>query len=339
MFDKLSVEIFGESHSPNIGGTIKGLPIGYKIDVRELKRFLARRSSLEFFTTPRHDSDEFEISGLDCGLTSEEIKVVIQNENVKSSDYDKIKVVPRPSHADYPCFVKYGKIPSGGGRYSGRMTAPLTVLGGIAKQILKQKGIEVEAKVFSIGGIENTFSEEMENQNSLCEDILKRLKDAKEKGDSLGGIVECKVTGLPIGLGDCLFEGLEGKIAANVFAIPAVKGVEFGRGFKLADMTGSEANDAFKVAGGKVHITTNNMGGINGGMTNGNPVEFKAAFHPTPTIGISQDSVNLSTMQNEKLKAVGRHDVCFVTRAVVVVEAVAALAILDEILKESVWKN
>ena len=136
-----------------------------------------------------------------------------------------------------------------------------------------------------------------------------------------------------------MFEGLEGKIAANVFAIPAVKGVEFGRGFKLADMTGSEANDAFKAVDGKVHITTNNMGGINGGMTNGNPVEFKAAFHPTPTIGISQDSVNLSTMQNEKLKAVGRHDVCFVTRAVVVVEAVAALAILDEILKENVWKN
>ena len=339
MFDKLSVEIFGESHSPNIGGTIKGLPAGYKVDVQELKRFLARRSSCEFFTTPRHDSDEFEINGLDCGSTSEEIKVVIQNKNVKSSDYDKIKVVPRPSHADYPCYVKYGKIPSGGGRYSGRMTAPLTVLGGIAKQILKQRGIEVEAKVFSIGGIENTFSAEKANQNLLCEEILKKLEDVKKMGDSLGGIVECKVTGLPIGIGDYLFEGLEGKIAANVFAIPAVKGVEFGRGFELAKMTGSEANDALRVIGSKVEIVTNNMGGINGGMTNGNPVEFKAAFHPTPTIGISQDSVNLITMQNEKTEAVGRHDVCFVTRAVVVVEAVAALAILDEILKENVWKN
>ncbi len=339
MFDKLSVEIFGESHSPNIGGTIKGLPAGYKVDVQELKRFLARRSSCEFFTTPRHDSDEFEINGLDCGSTSEEIKVVIQNKNVKSSDYDKIKVVPRPSHADYPCYVKYGKIPSGGGRYSGRMTAPLTVLGGIAKQILKQRGIEVEAKVFSIGGIENTFSAEKANQNLLCEEILKKLEDVKKMGDSLGGIVECKVTGLPIGIGDYLFEGLEGKIAANVFAIPAVKGVEFGRGFELAKMTGSEANDALRVIGSKVEIVTNNMGGINGGMTNGNPVEFKAAFHPTPTIGISQDSVNLITMQNEKTEAVGRHDVCFVTRAVVVVEAVAALAILDEILEENVWKN
>ncbi len=339
MFDKLSVEIFGESHSPNIGGTIKGLPAGYKVDVQELKRFLARRSSCEFFTTPRHDSDEFEINGLDCGSTSEEIKVVIQNKNVKSSDYDKIKVVPRPSHADYPCYVKYGKIPSGGGRYSGRMTAPLTVLGGIAKQILKQRGIEVEAKVFSIGGIENTFSAEKANQNLLCEEILKKLEDVKKMGDSLGGIVECKVTGLPIGIGDYLFEGLEGKIAANVFAIPAVKGVEFGRGFELAKMTGSEANDALRVIGSKVEIVTNNMGGINGGMTNGNPVEFKAAFHPTPTIGISQDSVNLITMQNEKTEAVGRHDVCFVTRAVVVVEAVTALAILDEILEENVWKN
>ncbi len=339
MFDKLSVEIFGESHSPTIGGTIKGLPAGYKVDVQELKRFLARRSSCEFFTTPRHDSDEFEINGLDCGLTSEEIKVVIQNKNVKSSDYDKIKVVPRPSHADYPCYVKYGKIPSGGGRYSGRMTAPLTVLGGIAKQILKQRGIEVEAKVFSIGGIENTFPAGKANQNLLCEEILKKLEDVKKMGDSLGGIVECKVTGLPIGIGDYLFEGLEGKIVANVFAIPAVKGVEFGRGFELAKMTGSEANDALRVIGSKVEIVTNNMGGINGGMTNGNPVEFKAAFHPTPTIGISQDSVNLITMQNEKTEAVGRHDVCFVTRAVVVVEAVAALAILDEILKENVWKN
>ena len=339
MFDKLSVEIFGESHSPNIGGTIKGLPVGYQIDVQELKRFSARRSSCEFFTTPRHDSDEFVLNGLDGGVTSNEIEVVIQNKNVKSSDYDKIKVVPRPSHADYPCFVKYGKIPSGGGKYSGRMTAPLTVLGGIAKQILKQRGIEVEAKVFSIGGIENAILAEKENRNSLCKEILKRLEDAKGKGDSLGGIVECKVTGLPIGLGDYLFEGLEGKIAANVFAIPAVKGVEFGRGFELAEMTGSEANDALRVVDGKVEIVTNNMGGINGGMTNGNPVEFKAVFHPTPTIGISQDSVNLSTMQNEKAEAVGRHDVCFVTRAVVVVEAVTALAILDEILEENVWKN
>lgn len=333
MFDKLKVEIVGESHSPEISGKVSGIPKGYEIDLEELKAFLKRRASSEFFTTPRHDSDDFAVSGLEDGKTANEaIEFVIKNENVRSKDYDKIKVVPRPSHADYPCYVKYGYIPSGGGKYSGRMTAPLTLIGGVAKQILTANGIDVKARLCEIGGIK------LEN-GALNDEAVEKLKLAQSNGDSLGGKIECEIDGLPIGLGDALFEGLEGKIAANVFAIPAVKGIEFGLGFKISSLFGSEANDGLEIVNGKVRLKSNNAGGINGGMTNGNAVTFKIAMRPTPTISKEQDSVNLLTMQNEKIKGTGRHDVCFVPRAVVVVEAVAALSILDEILKENLWKN
>ncbi|MGN0795681.1 MAG: chorismate synthase [Christensenellales bacterium] len=333
MFDKLQVEIKGESHSPNISGKVSGLPKGYPIDLEELKDFLKRRASNDFFTTPRHDSDDFSVSGLnDKKTTDEAIEFIIENKNVKSKDYDKIKVVPRPSHADYPCYVKYGNIPSGGGKYSGRMTAPLTLVGGVAKQILFANGIEVKAKLCEIGGIKL-------NDGLLSEEAIEKLKSVQKAGDSLGGKIKCEITGLPIGLGDALFEGFEGKIAANIFAIPAVKGIEFGLGFKLSEILGSEANDGLEINEGKIKLKSNNAGGINGGMTNGNPVTFTVAMRPTPTIAKEQDSVNLVTMQNEKISGTGRHDVCFVPRAVVVVEAVAALSVLDEILKENLWKN
>ncbi len=342
-FDRLKVEIFGASHAESIGAVVQGFPSGFKVDLKALEQFAKRRLSTGKFTTPRKEEDKFTVTGLVDGKTLGKIAFEIENKNVKSSDYKKINSIPRPSHADYPCYVKYGKIFEGGGNYSGRMTAPLTLVGGVAEQMLLNLGITVKAYVYSIGNVKGrSYKDGYEKADELglnLDKAQKVLEAAQKEGDSLGGTVECIVQGMPIGVGDALFSGLEGKIASNVFAIPAVKGIEFGSGFDLSSMKGSEANDPIVLMGNKIKIKTNKAGGINGGMSNGEDITLKVAFRPTPSISKPQKSVDLKSMDNVELKIGGRHDVCFVPRAAVVVEAVVALSVLDSVLVEDLWKN
>lgn len=361
-FEKLNIEIYGESHAPEIGVRMGGIPDSCTLTLDCMRGLLARRKSGSgVWATPRKEEDEpIIVSGLektDCGYkVNGTIEVCIKNNNVRPKDYDGVMTVPRPSHADYAAYVKDGKISSGGGRFSGRMTAPLCVAGGIAKELLSQGGISVCAYISSIGevdgasyksnarvaksGIDDADIKRIEKSEfplldeSSKGDMINRIMLASQDGDSVGGTVECIVTGLEAGLmGDALYEGLEGKIAYSVYAIPAVKGVEFGSGFDIARMSGSRANDAYQIENGSIVTGTNNSGGINGGITNGMPVTLRVAFRPTPSISQAQRSVDLSQGRECELKIKGRHDSCIVPRAVPCVESAVALALLDEVLK------
>ncbi len=319
--------IFGQSHAPAVGVTIEGLPAGFTPDRDKLAAFLARRAPGKgAYSTTRKEEDvpEF-VSGLAEGHTcGAPVTVLIRNTNARSGDYANLVRVPRPGHADYAAAVKYGESRdvAGGGQFSGRLTAPLCVAGGLALQLLEREGIRIEAQILSIGGYTNP--EEMEGA----------LAQAKERGDSLGGVIECQCTGIPAGLGEPMFGGMENRIAQAVFAIPAVKGVEFGAGFAAAAMKGSENNDPFYYDEiGAIRTRTNHAGGILGGITSGMPVVFRAAFKPTPSIGLEQDSVDLVTHKNVKLVVQGRHDPCIVLRAVPCVEAAAAAAVYDALLE------
>ncbi|MBR2861612.1 MAG: chorismate synthase [Clostridia bacterium] len=345
MFGKnVTVDIFGESHGEQIGVVAKNLPNGVKIDLEELRAFCRLRApGQNEFSTPRKEEDNFEIiSGMDENgvLDGATFKAIIKNTNTRSQDYEK--TVPRPAHADYPCFVKYGRISTGGGRYSGRLTAPMCILGGIAKQILSSRGIEIDAHVASIHGVEDDSFDWLSNSVSGIhkkpfpvindekgEKMKQEILSAKENGNSVGGEIECKIVGLPVGVGDALYDGLDGAIASSVFAIPAVKGIEFGLGFESTKVLGSENNDEFIFDNGKVQTLTNNCGGILGGMSNGMPLIFKVAFKPTPSIFVPQKSVDLKTKENVELSIKGRHDPCIVQRAVAPVISAAAIAVLD----------
>jgi chorismate synthase len=275
---------------------------------------------------------------------------VIENTNTRSKDYDKLKDVPRPGHADYTAQIRYGGYQDvrGGGHFSGRLTAPLCIAGGIAIQILKGRGIDVAAHIYSVGEEKDRPFDPM-GETSDTLDALRRaafpvleakaeqkMRDVimatRAEGDSVGGVVECIVTGLPAGLGDPMFGGMEGRLAAALFGIPAVKGVEFGAGFEAASMKGSENNDPFLVENGTVRTATNHAGGILGGITTGMPLVFRMAIKPAPSIAKEQDSVSLSGGVGEKLCVEGRHDPCIVPRAVPVMEAAAAVAIYDAYL-------
>lgn len=310
----LKLEVYGESHAPKIGMRLEGFPAGLKIDFDSLKAFMERRApGRDEFSTPRREPDEPQfIAGVKDGITTgETIEAVIVNTNTRSGDYEK--TIPRPGHADYPNWVKYGKIPAGGGSNSGRMTAPMCIAGALALQALAERGVSVSSKVLFTG------------------DILA----AKAEGDSVGGIVECEITGLPVGLGGSMFDGIDGAIAEAVFGIPGVKGIEFGNGFKAASLKGSENNDAFKIEDGKVVTETNRHGGVLGGMTSGMPLVFRVALKPTPSIYKSQKSVDLKTMEPAELTVRGRHDPCIALRARPVIEALAAFAAYDAILCEA----
>lgn len=357
IFDKLKIEIYGESHAPFIGGRLWGLPAGLKIDFARILRFLSRRGASDgVWSTPRREADEAEIvSGVTGGVHSgvsngDTLEIRIKNGNVKSSDYEMLSLKPRPSHADYAMFLRDGRIAPGGGRFSGRMTAPLCALGGIASGILAERGIEIFGYVGEIGGISGGSYRDADIKDGALEnarnaklpllkpereeEIVNAIKRAAADGDSLGGAVECVVLSLPAGkLGDALFEGLESKISYAVFAVPAVKGVEFGGGFLLSSMRGSEANDAFYSDDGKTLTRTNFSGGINGGITNGMPLTLRAAIRPTPSISKPQETVDLRTGENAIVEITGRHDACIVPRAVPCVESAVALALLDEVLK------
>lgn len=317
----IRLQIFGQSHSPAIGCTVDGLPAGFRIDREELQKFLDRRApGRTKYSTPRREADQPEfLSGLvgdvTCGAP---LTAVIRNTNTRSKDYDNIRDIPRPGHADYTAHVKYGghNDVSGGGHFSGRLTAPLCIAGGICRQMLASRGITVNARILEIGG----------NR----EDPFGEIEKARAAGDSVGGIVECVISGVPVGIGDPMFDGVENRIAQIVFGIPAVKGIEFGAGFDVARMRGSENNDPFYMdESGSVKTRTNHAGGILGGISDGMDIVFRCAFKPTPSIPAAQASISLSEKKDAELAVRGRHDPCIVPRAVPVVEAAAALAVLD----------
>lgn len=343
--ENIKVTIFGQSHSPAIGVTLEGIPAGSVIDMNELEKFLDRRApGKNAYSTPRKEADKPEflcgvVGDITCGAP---ITAIIRNTNTRSSDYSLLKRIPRPGHADYTAQIKYNGFQdySGGGHFSGRLTAPLCIAGGICKQLLQKVGIEIITRIYSIGPVKDqgelTASTAEKDFPVIDEAQGEKMKDyiaeKRALGDSVGGIVECVVRGLPSGLGDPMFGGMENRIAGIVFGIPAVKGLEFGAGFEVAHMTGSENNDSFCLIDGEIKTETNNCGGILGGITNSMPLNFKVAFKPTPSISMPQKSVDISKNEETELKVQGRHDPCIVPRAVPCVEACAAIAIYDALL-------
>lgn len=351
--NKLKISIFGQSHSPAIGVTVDGLPAGFSIDMDRLQQFLARRApGQNAYSTTRKEADVPQFlcglyNGATCGAP---LTAIIQNTNTRSGDYAELADCPRPGHADYPAAVKWSghQDPTGGGHFSGRLTAPLCVAGGIALQMLEERGIAVGAHIAQIENVNDAPFDSVnisaKTLRSVTEKAFPVLDDnaaepmqaailaARGEADSVGGIVECAAVGIPAGVGDPMFDGLESRIAAILFAVPAVKGVEFGAGFSCASMRGSQCNDPYIIRDGAVRTSSNNNGGILGGIANGMPILVRAAIKPTPSIGIRQDSVSLSRMEEKTLVVHGRHDPCIVPRAVPVIEAAVALALLDAML-------
>ena len=323
--ENFRISIFGESHAAAIGVTMEGLPAGSPIDSGMLQAFLERRApGRDALSTSRREADAPEfLCGVKNGVaTGAPITAIIRNADTRSNDYANLANVPRPGHADYPAEVKFGGCQdrAGGGHFSGRLTAPLCIAGGIALQQLERLGVSVSARAVRIGG--ETEPERMEAA----------IAAARDEGDSVGGVVEAEICGLPAGVGDPMFGGLENRIAQIVFGIPAVKGIEFGEGFAVADLKGNENNDPYGIVDGKVVPLTNHAGGILGGISTGAPVVFRVAFKPTPSIAKEQDSVDLEKMEPAKLVVKGRHDPCVVLRAIPCVEAAAAVAVYDAAL-------
>ena len=347
--ENLKLSIFGQSHGAGVGMTLDGIPAGLPVDLEALQAFLNRRApGQNAHSTSRKEADQPEfLSGLLEGYTcGAPIAAVIYNTNTRSGDYDELKVTPRPGHADYTAQVKYGGFQdvAGSGHFSGRLTAPLCIAGGLCKQWLAQSGIRIAAHIQSISHIEDKkLNWTNPDLDSIATDfpvvdpaagleMQEAIALAKADGDSLGGIIRCYVTGLPAGLGEPMFDGVESRIAQIAYGIPAVKGVEFGAGFGAAKLYGSENNDAYVIDNNTVKTATNHCGGILGGITNGMPLVFSVAIKPTPSIAKEQQSVCLETMTPEMLVVHGRHDPCIVPRAVPVVEAATAIAIYDLIL-------
>lgn len=346
--NKIKVEVFGASHAEKIGVIVDGFDKDVVVNEEELQSFCdRRRAKKSSYSTTRLEEDKiiFE-SGIDGDkLDGKTFKAVIKNSNQHSKDYGERVVLPRPSHADYVATIKYGDDfdHRGGGKFSGRLTAPMCIAGGIAKQILEKRGITIDAFVSSIGELKLKGYDDIDQNESLSfSDDSFRILDESEKqkvddlissvrseGDSIGGTIDCIIKGVPVGVGEYMFDSIESVIAHLVFAVPAVKGIEFGKGFDISKMKGSVANDAFYYDGDKVKTKTNNNGGINGGIANGMPITFRVAVKPTPSISKAQDTVNLLTGKNEVLEIRGRHDACIVPRAVAPIEAVVALAIYD----------
>ena len=352
--EKIKIQIFGQSHSDSLGVVIDGLPAGEKIDMDALSEFLQRRApGRNEHSTMRKEPDAPEfISGLVDGKTcGAPICAVIHNKDTRSGDYAKIADIPRPGHSDYPAFVKYGGHNDirGGGQFSARLTAALCIAGGIIGQLLEKRGIYAGAHVLEIHGVRDENFDPVSVDKEILKDVgakdfpvindekgklmRREILSAQEKKDSVGGIVELAVVGLPVGLGSHMFGGIENRIAAAMFAVPALKGIEFGAGFSVASLYGSENNDSyFYDNDGNVKTRTNNSGGVLGGMTTGMPLLLRAAFKPTPSIAAKQESVSLSGRIGAELEIVGRHDPCVVPRTVPCVEAAALIALGDMIL-------
>ena len=350
--EKLNISVFGSSHAEAVGVTVTGLPAGFAVDTEKLQAFLNRRApGRSALATARREADvPCFASGLENGVTNgQPLTVTIANGDVRSADYDALRGIPRPGHADFTAWAKYGKEydMAGGGQFSGRMTAPMCVAGGILLQLLAEKGITVSAHILQLAHVRDAAFDPLQPETDvnkkafpvLCDEAGEEMQQAalaaKQRSDSVGGIIECAVTGLPAGVGGAMFDGMESRIAAALFGIPAVKGVEFGAGFAAASMCGSEHNDAFTVENGAVKTVTNHAGGILGGITNGMPLLFRCAVKPTPSIALPQQSISLADMQPCTVTVGGRHDACIVPRAVPVVEAVAAIAVCDAMAQEN----
>ncbi len=348
--ERFRMTIFGQSHAPAIGVTMEGLPAGIEVDEAKLQAFLERRAPGRSLTaTSRKEPDQVEflaglVGGRTCGAP---LTAIIRNTNTRSKDYDNLRDCPRPGHADYPAQVKFGGYQdvAGGGHFSGRLTAPLCIAGGIALQVLSKLGITVAAHIQSIGQVDDDRFDLAGVNEQQLQALLKKpfpvLRDgaaqemeqailaAKSKLDSLGGVIECAAVGVPAGWGDPMFGGMENRIAQMVFGIPAIRGIEFGLGFPAARLTGSEHNDPYYMDGIQVKTRTNRHGGILGGITSGMPIVFRAAVKPTSSIAQRQESVSLAEKTDVPLEIHGRHDPCITTRAVPVVEAAMAIALLD----------
>ena len=356
--NNLRVTVFGQSHAQIIGCVIDGLPSGFRPDTERLSAFMARRAPGQGkLSTPRKESDAPQIlSGLVDGVTcGAPLCAVIENTGHNSADYDALKNTPRPSHADFTARAKFGDSCDlrGGGQFSGRLTAPLCFAGGLALQLLEQKGIRIAAHIAQIGRIYDTVPD----FSAIDEETLRHLADkrfsvfddctvlamqqtiehARQEGDSVGGVVRCFTVGLPAGIGEPMFGGVENRLAAALFGIPAVRGVSFGDGFDAAAMRGSAHNDHFMINSGHIATKTNHAGGVLGGITTGMPLVVNIAIKPTPSIAREQETVDLTTMQNTVLSIRGRHDTCIVPRAVPVVEAVTALTLLDMLMEDGSW--
>ncbi|MBU3218022.1 chorismate synthase [Clostridium estertheticum] len=347
---KVKYSIFGESHGRGIGITIDGLPPGIKLDMDFINGEMQRRApGRDEFSTKRKEGDKVEIlSGYFNGYTTgTPLCGVIFNENQNSKDYDKLKNLARPGHADFTGKVKYSGFNDyrGGGHFSGRITAPLVFAGAVAKQILFDKGIVIGSHILSIGNVFDNYFDGVNLKIQTLADVLRKdfpvlddlkgkemkniILKAKEETDSVGGIIEGSILNLPCGLGEPFFDSLESNLAQLLFSVPAVKGVEFGMGFEITKIRGSKANDVPYIYKEKVLTKTNNNGGINGGISNGMPVIFRVAMKPTPSIAKTQNTIDMATGENSEISVIGRHDPCIVLRALPVIEACAAMSILD----------
>ena len=344
--NSITVTLFGESHGAQIGAVIDGLAPGMEVDMEFMRKQLELRKPHGKISTQRVEADEPHIvSGVFEGKTTgTPICILFENNNTKSKDYSKTKDLMRPGHADYTAIQKYHGFADyrGGGHFSGRLTTPIVAVGAILIQALQQKGIYIGSHIQKCGPIEDRrfedYAADIEKVNDLIFPVLDEqaaekmhdyMLEAATEGDSVGGVLETVVTGLPAGVGEPWFDTMESMLAHGLFSIPAVKGVEFGEGFGFADMKGSEANDAFEVKDGKVVTKTNHNGGINGGITNGMPVRFQTVVKPTPSIYKKQETVNIATMENEVMQIEGRHDPAIIHRARVVVDSMAAIVIAD----------
>ena len=349
--ESLKLSIFGQSHGDAIGMVLDGIPAGLPVDLSQLQNFLNRRAPGQYdFTTPRKEEDipEF-LSGIQDGYTcGAPIAAMIRNHNTQSGDYDTLKDCPRPGHADLTAQIKYKGFQdaAGGGHFSGRLTAPMCIAGGLCLQWLEKMGIQIAAHITVCAGIadEPVYLDwanpdlkqiqpdfpvlNPESGKKMRESIAK----AKADGDSVGGLIECIAIGVPAGLGDPIFGGMENRIAQIVYGIPGIKGLEFGTGFSGSYLRGSQNNDSYCIDDGKIKTQHNFAGGILGGITNGMPLVFQVAVKPTPSIAKAQQSVSISAMKMQELQIKGRHDPCIVPRAVPVVEAAAAIAIFDAYL-------
>ena len=347
--ENLKLSIFGQSHGAAIGMTLDGIPAGHPVDLEKLQDFLNHRApGQNDWSTPRREEDHPEIlSGLLDGYTcGAPIAAMIRNTNTRSRDYNNLKDCPRPGHADYTAQIKYGGFQdsAGGGHFSGRLTAPLCIAGGMCKQWLEEMGIRIGAHISIIAGNYDEHFDDLNPEFDLvdpdfpvlsqeaAESMKKAIANARADSDSVGGEIECAITGLPAGIGEPMFGGIESRIAQVIYGIPAVKYLEFGGGMAAAYETGRSFNDPFTVENGMIRTETNNAGGILGGISNGMPVLFRVGIKPTPSIAQPQQSISISKGQTVTLEVKGRHDPCIVPRAVPVVEAAAAIAIYDLIL-------
>jgi len=348
--NKIKISIFGESHGVAIGIVIDSLPSGEKINLNEVKLQMNRRRPMnENLSTSRAEKDSTEIiSGLLNEVTTgTPLCAIIPNKDANSQDYNSKEFMLRPGHADFTGYIRYKGFNDfrGGGHFSGRLTAPLVFAGAICKQILERKGIEIGSHISSIENISDKLFDPVYLKPSLLKTLSssrfpvinsnsrkkmeEKILEIKTQGDSVGGIVECAIIGVPAGIGDPIFSSIESKISSLVFGIPGVKGIEFGKGFESSKMKGSENNDEFIFKNEKVQTLTNNHGGILGGISSGMPIIFKTAFKPTPSIAMTQKTVNLKSSLPCELNTKGRHDPCIAVRAAPAVEAAAAISILD----------